>query len=67
MDDNVIAFPTRNLNIQEDEPTDPVIEFILQYLIPWAIDMGIDVESQQFKLNGATIMTCLQGMLLNDI
>jgi len=27
----------------------------------------LDIDSMKFKLNGATIMTCLQGMLLDDI
>lgn len=66
MDDNIINFPVHNKEVIVDE-IDPVVDFILQNLIPWAMDMGIDVETQQFKINGATIMTCLQGMLLDDI
>lgn len=62
--DNVIAFPTKT-NIEDDG--DPVAKFIHEHLIPWAIDEGLDIYSTKFKLNGATIMTCLQGMLLDDI
>ena len=49
------------------EETDPVMDFIQEYLIPWAIENRLDINSMKFKLNGATIMTCLQGMLLDDI
>lgn len=52
---------------QQEEEIDPVLEFVQDYLIPWAIDNGLDINSMKFKLNGATIMTCLQGMLLDDI
>ena len=51
----------------QEEEVDPVLEFVQDYLIPWAIDNGLDINSMKFKLNGATIMTCLQGMLLDDI
>ena len=61
--DNVIEFPSR----QEEPIGDPVIEFIQECLLPWAMENDIDVHSMKFKLNGATIMTCLQGMLLDDI
>jgi hypothetical protein len=63
--DNVIAFPTKT-NDEEDHG-DPVTDFIHYHLIPWAIETGLDINSAKFKLNGATIMTCLQGMLLDDI
>ena len=50
-----------------EESTDPVLDFIQEHLIPWATTNGIDIYSQKFKLNGATIMTCVQGMLLDGI
>lgn len=50
-----------------EEEIDPVLDFVQEHLIPWAIDNGLDIDSMKFKLNGATIMTCLQGMLLDDI
>lgn len=50
---------------QEEE--DPVLSFVRDQLIPWAMENGLDIDSMKFKLNGATIMTCLQGMLLDDI
>lgn len=66
MDNNVIELFGNNPKIViEDE--DPVIEFIQDYLLPWAMEQGLDVESGKFRLHGATIMTCLQGMLLDDI
>ena len=51
---------------KEEEP-DPVLYFVQEHLIPWAIENELDIDSMKFKLNGATIMTCLQGMLLDDI
>ena len=51
----------------QEEEIDPVLSFVQNQLIPWAIDNGLDIDSMKFKLNGATIMTCLQGMLLDDI
>lgn len=63
--DNVISFPSKEEIVKSKG--DPVIEFVSEHLIPWAIENGLDVSSKQFRLNGATIMTCLQGMLLNDI
>jgi hypothetical protein len=62
MANNVFEFPS-----VKREQGDPILEFIQDHLLPWAYENGIDVSSMQFKLNGATIMTCLQGMLLNDI
>lgn len=64
MENNVFEFP-KIKTLQEEE--DPVREFILESLMPWAEKNYIDISSMQFKLNAATIMTCLQGMLLNDI
>lgn len=61
--DNVVSFPGR----KPVEDYDPVGDFIAIHLLPWAIEHGLDINSMQFKLNGATIMTCLQGMLLDDI
>jgi hypothetical protein len=54
-------------NKPQVETVDPVLDFVQDKLIPWAIDNGLDINSMKFKLNGATIMTCLQGMLLDDI
>lgn len=65
--DNVIRFPTK---VAEEEliVEDPVMDFVNEALIPWAIDNYVDIDSMLFKLNAAAIMTCLQGMLLsNDI
>jgi hypothetical protein len=63
--DNVIEFP--GVETAEKAAKDPVLDFIQDLLIPWATANGIDVQSQKFKLNGATIMTCVQGMLLDGI
>lgn len=67
--DNVIELFGRNpkTTVVDEEDVDPVLEFVRDCLIPWAIDNGVDTSSMKFKLNGATIMTCLQGMLLNDV
>lgn len=65
MDNNVIEFPTR-VPAKEEE-VDLSLNFIQDYLIPWATESGLDINSMKFKLNGATIMTCIQGMLLDDI
>lgn len=61
--DNVIEFP----GAKPAKSIDPALDFVQDLLIPWATRNGIDVQSQKFKLNGATIMTCIQGMLLDDI
>ena len=63
VENNVFEFP--KIKVVEEE--DPVREFIFENLMPWAEENYIDISSMQFKLNAATIMTCLQGMLLNDI
>ena len=52
---------------KSEEKADPVLDFVQEHLIPWATENGLDIYSMKFKLNGATIMTCLQGMLLDDI
>jgi hypothetical protein len=62
---NVIEFPGKV--VKQEEEDDPVTDFIFECLIPWAIENNLDIQSARFKLNGATIMTCLQGMLLDDI
>lgn len=64
--DNIIEFPTRVIK-EEEEEVDLSLNFIQDYLIPWATESGLDINSMKFKLNGATIMTCIQGMLLDDI
>jgi hypothetical protein len=61
--DNVIEFPTN----RSEEDGDPAAEFIMNDLIPWAIEQGLDIYAAKFRFNAATIMTCLQGMLLDDI
>jgi hypothetical protein len=67
MDDNVVELFGKNPKIAIVDEVDPVLSFVQDQLIPWAIDNGLDINSMKFKLNGATIMTCLQGMLLDDI
>ena len=67
MDDNVVKLFGDNPNVAIVDEIDPVLQFVQESLIPWAIDNGLDINSMKFKLNGATIMTCLQGMLLDDI
>lgn len=61
--DNVLEFPGKAAKAVVVNNGDPVNEFILDYLMPWAVNNGIDIESRKFKLNGATIMASLQGML----
>lgn len=65
--DNVIEFAARNKQPAAEESGDPAALFIADHLLPWATQNGIDIQSMKFKLNGATIMTCIQGMLLDDI
>lgn len=65
--DNVFEFPNVKAMREAQPQGDPILEFIRDHLLPWAAENNIDTSSMQFKLNGATIMTCLQGMLLNDI
>lgn len=62
MDNVVSLFPLK----KEEVPNDPTYEFIYNHLIPWAEDHGLDTSSRKFKLNAASIMTCLQGLLAND-
>lgn len=65
--DNVVELFGKNPTVAVVDEVDPVLDFVQELLIPWAIDNGLDIDSMKFKLNGATIMTCLQGMLLDDI
>ena len=65
--DNVVELFGKNPSTVHEDEVDPVLDFVQEYLIPWAMDNGLDINSMKFKLNGATIMTCLQGMLLDDI
>lgn len=65
--DNVIEFAARTKQSATGESQDPATSFIAEHLLPWATQNGIDIQSMKFKLNGATIMTCIQGMLLDDI
>ena len=62
--DNVLTFPSAS---KKAEPvSSPEMDYITESLIPWAEFNNIDTSSMQFKLNAATILTCLQGMLLNN-
>jgi hypothetical protein len=62
--DNVLTFPTAS---KKAEPvSNPAMDYVSESLIPWAEFNNIDTSSMQFKLNAATILTCLQGMLLNN-
>lgn len=65
--DNVIELFGKSPAVATKDEVDPVLDFVQEQLIPWAIENGLDINSMKFKLNGATIMTCLQGMLLDDI
>jgi hypothetical protein len=67
MDDNVVKLFGNNPTVGIVDEVDPVLNFIQDIFIPWAIDNELDINSMKFKLNAATIMTCLQGMLLDDI
>jgi len=67
MDDNVVELFGKNPTVVVVDEIDPVLNFIQDIFIPWAIDNELDINSMKFKLNAATIMTCLQGMLLDDI
>jgi hypothetical protein len=46
-----------------NEPNSIAIDYITNYLYPWALEQGIDLNSIDFKYDAATIMTVLQGML----
>lgn len=66
---NVVAL-RRPRPIQPPAPEVPVNtphaeakDFIVNYLYPWALDQGIDLEGFDFKFESATIMTVVQGML----
>jgi len=65
--DNVIEFGSFKGTKEVEETRDQSSIFVSDYLIPWARSCGIDTSSQKFKLNGATIMSCVQGMLLDGI
>lgn len=39
------------------------MEFISEYLYPWALANGVDLEGSDFKYESATIMAVVQGML----
>lgn len=60
---NVVKFPFP----EQQDSSDPAMEFIRDELLPWAVENNLDINSQKFKLNAATIMSCLQGMLLDGI
>lgn len=64
---NVVDFGATRGEIKTEEVKSGGDNFVSEYLIPWAIENGVDVHSQKFRVNGATILTCIQGMLLNDI
>lgn len=76
--DNVVDFASYTRPMEEDgdevqiavelEDDDPIGVFIHDLFLPWAEEYGIDTSTDRFKIQGATIMTCLQGILLdNDI
>ena len=60
---NVIEFPTA----PSEEVLSKEQDFLQNYLMPWAEKNGLDISSMKFKLNGTTILTCIQGMLLDGI
>lgn len=62
---NVVSLFSSRLVIEDKE--DPVMEFVNDYLVPWALEYSVDIESMNFKLNAAGIMTMLQGILLEDV
>lgn len=64
---NIIEFAAKAASTSEESAEDPATAFVRDHLLPWALEAGIDIQSTKFKLNGATIMTCIQGMLLDDI
>lgn len=59
--DNVVEFKKK----PEPKKEDPSIVFVRDHLVPWAVENKIDVSSSSFKHYGATIMSCIQGMLIN--
>jgi hypothetical protein len=61
--DNIIKFSEYIKPIEMQE--DPIAKFVHDYLLPWAEEHGIDINTPLFKHQGATIMTCLQGMLID--
>lgn len=54
-------------NQKTEAKDDPSLNFAKEHLLPWAEAHGIDTSSRKFKLAGATILTSIQGMLLDDI
>lgn len=64
---NVVDFGTTRGTQKLEETRSDGTNFVSEHLIPWALENGIDIFSHKFKVNGATILTCIQGMLLNDI
>lgn len=65
MESNIVEFRPKVAEVVEEY--DPVVDFVHNNLLPWAMNNNLDIHSMKFKLNGATIMACLQGMLLDDV
>lgn len=64
---NVVDFGSARGTQEVATSNDKAQVFLLEHLIPWAEASGIDTKSQKFQINGATILTCIQGMLLDGI
>lgn len=73
--DNVVEFASYTKPLTEEEEVqiavqleddDPIGVFIHDFLLPWAEEYGINTSTDRFKIQGATIMTCLQGILLDN-
>lgn len=65
MESNIVEFRPKVAEVVEEY--DPVVDFVHNNLLPWAMNNNLDIHSMKFKLNGATIMSLLQGMLLQDV
>ncbi len=64
---NVVAFkprpkPQPMVEIPTNQAPLAVLE-MMGTIAQWAADMGVDTDTLDFKFEGATIMTVLQGML----
>jgi hypothetical protein len=64
---NVVEFGVTKADAAKNDIYSRSDSFTSDHLIPWAISQGIDVHSKKFQINGATIVSCIQGMLLDDI
>ncbi len=63
----ILAFkPRPKPPVIELPPTNhvpPSITTMVAKITQWAADMGVDVETTDFKYETATIMTVMQGMI----